>query len=146
MLVKKSLFSGLLAIGISLPLFAQAADLTIVNNTYCPSTTITNNGACSTILGDSGVTKPHSTNVVTAAKIFIACIVNQKNCKADIYMTDDCTGPKVATVTFDIYDAGIKSILNYNTKIKYAVSGSSFHAELDGGPASGGDECKKNSN
>jgi hypothetical protein len=98
----------------SLCLFAYAGefaagDLTIVNNTKNFSTSVINNGPCSTILGDIGVTKPNSTNTVPSSKVKFACSIHPSSCSADVYMTNNCTGSKIATVTFDV-DKGIKSV------------------------------------
>ncbi|MBV9575565.1 MAG: hypothetical protein JO149_02955, partial [Gammaproteobacteria bacterium] len=115
MLFRKKFFSNVLVISISsLPFLADAGnyastDLTIVNNTKNYSTSVINNGPCSTILGDIGVTKPNSTSIVPSDEVKFACTLNESNCAADVYMTNNCSGPKIATVIFDT-DAGIKSV------------------------------------
>lgn len=118
--------------GMAFPLAALAGnDLTIVNNTNQDSTTVINGGLCSsTVLGSGGVTKAHSTNVVTAFKLALACISNKDNCSADIYMTNNCTGPKVGNVIFST-TTGIKSFNVYDAT--YVMAGAGFQAKIDGG-------------
>jgi len=110
---------------------AQAADLTISNQTQHDSTCVINDGACSTILGESGVTHPHQTNVISSNKIKFACLLNRSNCKADVYMTANCTGPKIATVIFDT-NSGIKTTTMYDNS--YAINHEAFTITLSGGP------------
>lgn len=113
----------------SLPLAAQAG-LTIVNNTSKDSTSIINDGMCSNSLS-GGVTKAHSTNKVSDIVIGIACLGHSSNCKADVYMSNDCSGDKVSTVMFDT-KKGIYNIENVD-ETRYKVSGSGFTVKLDGG-------------
>jgi hypothetical protein len=126
------LYKTLLAIALAAPLSAMAGALTIVNNTDQDSTSVINSGACSDILGDSGVTRAHTTNVVPENLVAKACIFNKVNCKAEIHMTSDCTGPVIATVVFDVKQ-GIKNIQPSPTPEGYVVSGSGFTAVLDTG-------------
>jgi hypothetical protein len=93
---------------LALPITARA-DLTIVNNTDQDSTSIVNGGACSTILGEIGITRAHSSNTLDYIIMRIACGMHPNDCVADVYMTDNCSGPKVATVTMDI-NKGISTI------------------------------------
>lgn len=74
------------------------ADLTITNNSSEDSTSVINGNKCSSIvLGEKGITRAHSTNVVDNRAIVMACITSPFNCKADVYMTANCTGEKIAT-------------------------------------------------
>lgn len=122
------------ALSLAIPSFAMANDLTIINNTNAESTSVINNGACSNILGPAGVTHAHSTNVVTEAFITKGCIFNKNNCKAEVHMTNNCTGPVIANVIFDV-KTGIKQIETVANSDGYVVSGSGFTASFDGGPA-----------
>lgn len=124
--MKKIMAFGLLGFGLVSTAFA-ASDLTIVNNTNNDSTSIINNGICSNTLS-GGVTKAHSTNVVKKTVIGLACLGHASNCKADVYMTNNCSGNKVASVVFDT-GSGIKSItMNSNN---FHISGSGFRIQLD---------------
>lgn len=116
----------------SMPIFAHAGSLTVVNNTNRDSTTVTNDFQCSDHLpGGKGVTKAHSTNVIPENTVNIACIKNKENCKADVYMSDNCSGTKVATVIFST-KTGIKgSPVIYDNA--YQISGSGFYIQMDGG-------------
>lgn len=108
---------------------AYASALTIVNNTDHDSTTVTNDRICSaTLPGGGGVTKAHSTNVVSEGKIKIACFHNKENCKAAVYMTNNCTGSSIATVIFDI-NKGIKSITMHEPG--YEIHAAGFTVIMD---------------
>lgn len=134
---------GLLMMGTSLLANANP-DLMIRNKTQCYSTLVTNHGACSTILGsDIGVANPNSDHPVAGKYVRIACMLNQHNCTADLYLTNNCKGPAVATVTFDI-DTGIKTVQNHNSDFNVTVSSTApFDATISGGPATA-DGCPKN--
>ena len=127
---KLRLISFTLACAASMVAHAEA--VTIVNNTNRDSTSIINNGSCSTVLGSSGITRAHTTNVVPEMKMKLACIRNSKNCIADVYMTDNCTGNKIATAVFDV-STGMKSITIIDPQ--YNITASGFTVVIDGGPA-----------
>lgn len=111
------------------PLTANAGDLIVNNHTDYDSTSIINNGSCSTILGEMGISRKHTDhNVVPDSKVRFACFLNKKNCKADVYMSANCTGPKIATVLFDV-DTGIKSIQMLDPK--FQIIGSGFTTTME---------------
>jgi len=114
------------------PFQAQAGDLVIINNTRFDSTSITNNGFCSaTILGEAGITRAGKTNVVADAKIRKACLFNKHQCRAAVYMTANCSGPKVADVMFDV-DTGIQSVTMTDADSNpFIISGTGFTTILD---------------
>lgn len=128
MLLKKLAAIAATTVVAILPFSAQAAGLTVVNNTDYDSTSVINHGPCSTILGEIGITRAHSTNTVPESKVKFACLLNKHNCQADVYMTPNCKGPVVAKITFDV-DAGIKNIEMKSADFK--ISGSGFAATLD---------------
>lgn len=118
-----------LASGILASSAALANPLTIVNNTSEFSTSVTNNTFCSSrIPGGSGITKPHSTNVVSDFSLRLACTGHLDNCKSEVYMTDNCTGPKVAEVDFSVY-TGIKNVIALDPR--YNMTGTGFNAQID---------------
>lgn len=129
---KKMILSGLCLISLSVPFSLQAANLTIKNETNRDSTSIINHGACSTILGSSGVTKAHTTNVVSESTLLKACFLNRTNCQADVYMSNNCSGQKVATAIFDVY-TGLKSVQVFDSS--YTFDGNAFSIIISGGPA-----------
>ncbi|RDI46058.1 hypothetical protein [Aquicella lusitana] len=138
MLVKKTILKGLLAIGIGIPAFAQAADLVITNNTNQDSTVIANKGACSyPALGEVGITRAHKSNTVPESKLKLACMANKSDCKADVYMTSNCSGPIIATASFEVVTKdgkpgqGLKSIQIKDSA--YAVTGGGFNITISGG-------------
>jgi|SRR3990167_2091461 len=123
----RKLIAGLcLSVGL-LPL--AHASLTIDNQTDYYSTAKLNGAACSTILGDTGITKPHSVNTVSDLNVGIGCIMNKKNCKAELYMTNNCSGNVVAIIMFDT-SKGIKSIDNKGID-GFSISGSEFSAKIE---------------
>jgi len=126
---KKTVISLILA-GLSMvPFYAYANDLIISNNTNFPSTSVINHGLCSTILKEAGVVKPHEQNhVVPGDKVKWACTIFPSNCQADVYLTDNCQGPLIASVTFDV-NSGIKSTVIKDAK--YKVVGSGFNITLN---------------
>lgn len=130
-MLKKTMLVSLI-VAISSPFLASAADLTIVNNTNRDSTSVINHGACSTILGSHGITPAHSTNVVPSKIVTFACLLNRSNCRADVYMTNNCSGPVIATASFDV-NSGIKSIDILDPS--FTVSYSGFAITISGGPA-----------
>lgn len=139
---KKSMLTCLLAVGMSMPLIAQAGlDLTLVNNTNYDSTVIINHGACSTALPNGkGTTKAHSTNTVPGMLIKGACGAHQKDCKGDVYMTPHCNGggeASVATATFNTATGETQIELTaYGKSSNYGIrTDSPFHVIMDGGPA-----------
>lgn len=120
-MLKKITLMSVIAI-CSMPLMAQADDLVINNTTDFFSTSVINNGSCSTILGETGITKPRSVNTVSSKTVKLACLFNQANCKADVYMTNNCTGPVIATAVLDT-SKGIKSVEMKDAKFKVGYAG-----------------------
>ncbi len=104
MLKKLSYFTSLILLATS-----AHADLNIINNTDFDSTCVVNDGMCSNQLGDEGITHAHSANLISQLELYIACGSNTWNCKADVYMTPDCSGPSIGTVILDI-NQGISQV------------------------------------
>lgn len=116
--MKKKLVAGLL-FGLSLNVYA-VSNLVIVNQTNADSTARINGGLCSNdIPGGGGITYAHSTNTISASVIGGACFFTPHNCRADVYMTDDCSGPMIGSVLFD-KNTGVQSISS--TSSSYALS------------------------
>jgi hypothetical protein len=113
----------------ALPFSANAAGLTIDNKTDFDSTSVLNNGACSTILGADGITKAHTKKTVASSRVRLACLGHWSNCKAVVYMTNNCTGPAVATVYFDV-NTGIKKDTLVNHSDKFSIDGEGFTATI----------------
>ena len=132
MLIKKIAIIVSTILCAALPFQAQARGeaLRITNNTNLDSTSKINGGSCSSsVLGESGITRAHSTNEVSNIKLRVACALNRENCVADVYMTTVCEKsgqPKVATVVFSV-NSGIKSVV-MNTEIDnpYVITYSGF--------------------
>lgn len=101
---------------ISMPLMASAADIDITNNTDNYGTGSIN-GTCSTIAGDKGVISPGQTLTVPQIAFDMLCF--GMDCTADIYLSKNCTGKKVATADIDP-DDGIISV-NLIDKEHYKV-------------------------
>jgi hypothetical protein len=125
-----------LATSMLLPVVSSAgllgSGLKIQNNTNQDSTSIINNGLCSAkILGPKdGVTKAHGHSDITPFQLALACIGHSNDCHADVYMTNNCTGPIVGTVEFST-STGIQSFNVLDPK--YQLQGTGFYAQIDGG-------------
>lgn len=125
---------------LSVPLVAKA-DLTIDNQTFFPSTSKINNQSgnaqCSNTIPVYGITQPQTKNVIPQGIIWGACLANLHACSAEVYMSDNCTGPAVATVVFDI-STGIQSISNLYGPEGFMIANpprNSFYIDIMGGPA-----------
>jgi hypothetical protein len=131
MLFKKSSKLSIIAASVCMlmPVVSSAADLKITNNTDAPSTSVINGGFCSKYMPNgTGVTQPHSTNVVPDKVVKGACWLNERNCVADVYMTDDCSGPIVAKVSLNAF-AGINSVDVLVSN--YSIVGSGFEITIN---------------
>lgn len=132
MKITKIIIAGVLGMGMSFSAFA-GSDLHIFNNTKYDSTSKINDGMCSKDIPESlggGVTKAGEKKTVPSKAIGFACFGHSSDCKADVYMTADCSGPIVSTVMFDT-SKGIKSITPKSTE--FTVTGSGFDVQLNGG-------------
>ncbi|MBA3660554.1 MAG: hypothetical protein H0W64_02385 [Gammaproteobacteria bacterium] len=130
MSLKKTLLSTLLIASLCVPVFAHAGDLIIVNNTDKDSTSVINKGYCSTtIMGKDGITKARTTKIVKDLQLRMACMKNLDNCKADVYMTNDCTGPIAATVTLSV-KTGIKQV-GIAKDVPYKVTWTAFSIRVE---------------
>jgi|GEM_PF-3191568 len=124
-----------------LPFSSKAANLVIDNQTFFPSTSQINNQSknaqCSKDIPDYGITPPHTKNTIPSGIVFAACLANLKSCTAEVHMSNDCTGPIIATVVFDFYN-GIKSIANNYGPRGFIIANpprSPFYVDIMGGPA-----------
>lgn len=131
--MKNNILKKLFIISIAFPTTLLASPLTIVNNTNHDSTSIINGGACSSSLGPNGVTRKHSVNIVPDIILKTACLMSPNNCRADIYMTDNCSGPKIASAVFSV-NTGIISITN-PTGGYGVIKNGPFNITMTGGPA-----------
>jgi hypothetical protein len=130
MSLRKITLAALLILGINLPAISSAGDLTIANHTQFDSTSIINGAACSTILGEGGITRAGKTSVIPESRVTIACLYNTTNCTADVYMTAYCNSKgdlPVATIILDT-KKGVKSIQMKNKS--YTITGSGFTITL----------------
>jgi hypothetical protein len=132
MLIRKSITLAVAAICATMSLQALAGDLIINNRTDLDSTSVINGGACSTKLGEIGIARAHTeNNVVPDSKVRLACFFNKRNCKAEVHLTANCTGPIIATVYFDV-DAGIKPIKPEDIyDNSYNIVGAGFSISLE---------------
>jgi len=120
--IKKMGLTALLFISANI---AFADDLTTHNCTDYPSTAVINSGGCSGDLpGGIGVTPAHKSHSVPEAIVKYICKYGDPdNCIADVYLSDDCTGPIIGTVIFST-TTGIKSVDMKDAN--YQILGSSF--------------------
>jgi len=100
----------------------------VINNTNEDSTAIINDHTCSTTLGIKGITKAHSINFVDIITGVFACSETPDSpCKADVYMTNDCSGDKIATLFYE-RNVGIVSVQPHGS---YKVAGSGYVVTID---------------
>ncbi len=102
-----------------LPLSSYAADLTVTNNTDVNATGIINGGFCSSSFGDQGIIKAHNSITIYKQQLELACGLNTIRCTTDLYMSNDCSGPKVGTIVLSV-ESGVISA--ESTSESYKVS------------------------
>lgn len=120
--MKKIIF----AITCGLALSASAAmagehDFNINNNTDSYGTIKIGFYPCSSMMGSSGIIKPHSVHVFTHSTIKMIC---GKSCNANFYPSNNCTGKIIGTAKLDPQE-GVLSFTN-NDEEHYQVEGSGF--------------------
>ena len=101
---KTLLTKGIGVIGLScLSTIAFAIEFNIDNQTNEPST-MRMYGRCTSDLlrGGVGVTPAHTRKPFSEPKIRIACVGHHDDCAADVFMSDNCSGPVVASGHFGI--------------------------------------------
>ena len=101
------------------------ADATVRNNTDTVATAYVS-GSCSSMAGDEGIMKPHSSVVVPQWVLGFFCGFG---CDAQVYMSNNCSGPKIATIHADSI-SGITNVNNHNVK-GFRVTGSGFSASIE---------------
>jgi hypothetical protein len=130
----KMIKSILVIAGCSLGVSAHAS-LTINNQTKLDSTAIIEGGMCSKDLpGGGGITKAGTSNTISDFIIGLACWNNPKECHAEVYMNDSCTGPHIASVVFNSKTGEIKYTMNSPDGDGYKVETGDFSVTLSGGP------------
>ena len=134
MMMKKFALISALAFS-AFPLFAYADDISIMNNTNSPGTGYLSgkysDSPCSSDAGTGGVIEPHSSIVLPEYVInLIYCSISP--CKGTIFMSTNCSGRKIATVTID-RRKGVTDITNHNVD-GYIVSGGGSSISINGGP------------
>ena len=143
MVIKKVVLVSLLTLGLGASLQALAAgDLVTINNTKLSSTAVINHGACSTALPNGkGITPPDGKpHIIEGTLVKGVCGSHQKDCSADVYMTNHCNAKGELPVASAVFNTstGATTITmtasgkaaNYNLH-----SESPFHIIMDGGPA-----------
>jgi hypothetical protein len=107
MSIKKSVFMGIIAVGIaSISYAALAADTLIIENkTNMDSTSRMNGAKCSTeLLGEQGgVTKHGDTKKINIISLRMACAPKYAECRAEVFVHKPgtkayCSGQSIATV------------------------------------------------
>lgn len=149
MSIKKIILVTAISASIALPALSHAMDslapstttgsgLTIVNNTDEDSTSIINTSLCSDRLPlgkgitkrRDPVTKTPTVNTIDSSLINFACMANKTQCKAVVYMTNNCSGPVVAQVVFDT-EKGVQSVAESTDKYKFTWEKNAFSARID---------------
>jgi hypothetical protein len=118
------------ALAFSAAPFAAQADITIHNNTNAPATASVSISPCSNAAGDRGVIKPHSSITIPDFLVGLYCT---SDCKAQVFMSRNCSGKSIATVTGNVRQ-GVKNIDNHSVK-GFRLAGSGKDITIEGGPA-----------
>lgn len=125
---QKSILTSILIAGMSLPAFAGS--LIIFNNTDFPSTSKINGFVCSRdVLGPKdGVTPKRTKKTIEEKDLVRACFSRTKECIADVYITDNCTGTPITQVTFTVAN-GVSKVTP--PKMGYTESHSAFYIQVN---------------
>ncbi len=132
--MKKFVKLSVVLSALALPMSALADSLTIVNNTNAYITSTVNPGTsgslCSSSMpGGYGITPPHSTKSIPSLAVVAACgFSHQHDCKADIHLSNDCSGPAIGRAMFDT-SKGILEAGSNDTN--YHITYSGFTATID---------------
>lgn len=107
--------------------FLTYAGVDINNHTDFYGTGNVKNGSCSSELGDRGIIKPHGKLSLNTAEIIYLC--GYKTCETFLFLTNNCTGEKLATVKMNAYK-GVQNIINHKPT-EYVVSGGGSSITID---------------
>lgn len=102
------------------PIICFADDIHLLNNTNFYGTAHVSYSPCSSAAGDTGIMHPHGTLVVPGSAITAFC--GPFSCDAHLYMSKDCSGKEVATITISSRK-GIIAIKNHDPE-HLSLSGS----------------------
>lgn len=94
------------------------ADVSVTNTSSAFYTANMDLSPCSSIIGDKGIMKPHSALSIPKAVIDLYCGI--KPCEAQVYLSKNCSGKKIAKVTI-AKDKGVTNIENYDSD--YVITG-----------------------
>lgn len=136
--MRKTVLVSLLGLGLCLPVIASASTLVIDNHSTRDSTLKVTNGtntACSSKLLTNGVTKANNGHTeVSEGNMNMLCGANKDNCLADIYMTNDCSGPVIAKAKFST-TRGIQDLKEQgDTPFTFTFTTGGFYMLIEGGP------------
>lgn len=129
--MKQKSLSILSAIAISVLPIAAFADITITNNTDSAATAYAGNSPCSNAAGDRGVIQPHGKVVIADWIVGIYCT---NDCKAEIFMSKNCSGKSIATATANKRE-GVKSVVSHDDRPDgYRIVGTGKEVSIEGHP------------
>ena len=126
----KSLIPLMVLIFTSTTLFADQVAITLTNNTKTYATAFIGKVGCTADYGDWGIIGPNGDSRTIPQ--FIVDRFCGNSCESAIYMTKNCSGPKIATARIEKKN-GIVAITNHNVD-GYVVSGGGKSAQVNGGP------------
>lgn len=128
MKIKSLALLGAIALStVSYAAYATGKDMTINNNSDAVATASAGVSPCSGSIGDRGIIKPHSNVVIPSWAVGMYCT---SDCKAQVYISKNCSGKSIATVTANVRD-GVKKIENHDVD-GYQVVGSGFNMSIEG--------------
>ncbi len=114
------------------------ADMNITNNTNTAATAFAGISPCSNAAGERGIIQPHGQVTIPDFLVGLYCTAD---CKVEVFMTKNCSGKSISTVTANVRD-GVKKIDNHNTNPdgstipdSFRIEGSGKNITIEGGPA-----------
>lgn len=118
----------------STPLYAHAHEISMKNNTKAYATgkleSLTKSPCSSTVSG--GVVQPNGSVNLPQSVLDLYCGI--KTCTGYVYVTKNCSGEAIATVTID-KEKGVTNVHNNNVQGYYVTKYDGHSVSLDGGPS-----------
>lgn len=128
--MRKKLLALFSALSFGIAPLAAHADFTIYNNTNYPATASVATSPCSNAAGERGIIQPHGNVVVPDWAAGLYCTLD---CKAQVYMSRNCSGRSAATVIGNTR-VGVKKVENHNIN-GFSVTANGKTIVIQGGPA-----------
>ena len=131
-IAKIALLSVLMSSTVAVAATTTTTDLLLQNETGAYATAYAGVSPCSSAAGDRGIIKPHESISVPGFALSLVCA---SGCEGNIYISKNCGGSKIATVTISDKKT-VTHITNHNVNgYVVSASGDGLVVKLTGGPA-----------